>query len=103
MDTVDESISQIMEKRVEVDTIVFPERISERTCEQSGIINVTERRQAKTRKLQLTVQQMLDDSVDVVRSVSHGQVQRQTAEHVVDEPLPQTWKFWKVCVLGAGS
>ena len=33
---------------------------------------------------------MLDDSVDAVRSVSHDRVQQQTAEHVVDEPTPQT-------------
>ena len=69
-------ISPINEETFEVDKSVVPERISERICEQSGIINVT-KTSSQDRNLQRTVEQMLGGSVD--------RVQQQAAEHVVDD------------------
>ena len=51
---------------------VLSEPISERIWEQSGVINVTEIT-SQDRNLQRTAEQMLDGSVDAVRSVSHDQ------------------------------
>ena len=46
-----------------------------------GVIEVT-KISSRDRNLQRTSEQMLDDSVDAVRPVSHGRVQQQTAKHM---------------------
>ena len=52
---VDESFSQCMEESVEVVKTVFQERISERICEQDGVIKVS-KISSQDRKLQRTRQ-----------------------------------------------
>ena len=58
---VDESISQIMEERVEVVKTVFQKRISERIFEQGGVVEVS-KISSQHRVLQRTVEQTLDES-----------------------------------------
>ena len=65
---MDESSSQIIEESVEVSTTFLQERISERICEHSGVIEVS-RTSTQDRILQRTVEQILDESVVAVRSV----------------------------------
>ena len=79
-DSVDEPISQVMEKSLEVDKIVLWERISERLCEQSGFIEVP--KISRDRVLQRKVVQTLDESC-----VARERVQQRNAKS----------KSWTLC------
>ena len=85
---MDESSSQIMEESVEVGTTVLQERISERICEQSGVIEVS-RTSSQDRILQRTVEQILDESVVAVRSVHMNECNSKLPSILVDELDPQ--------------
>ena len=85
---VDEPISQILEGSVAVVRSVLHKRFSERVPQQGGDIEVS-KISSQDRVLQRTVELALDESVVALWSVSHQRVQQQTAEHIMNELLPQ--------------
>ena len=68
MGSGDKFISQIMEEDFEVDNIVLPERTSEKICEQSEVIKVTETA-SQDQNLQHTVEQTLLDFAETKLSL----------------------------------
>ena len=74
----------------------FQERISERICEQGGVIEVSkisrqDRMLQSTREqfLDVRVPRLMEHLVDVPNMVSHDRIQRRTAEQIVDVPVPK--------------
>ena len=80
--------SPLAHAHAQVDKIVLLERISERICEQSGVVDVTKissRDQKLQRAAEQRISQFMEESFEV------------------DKVDPREDFFWKVCVLGASS
>ena len=75
-----------MEYIIEVVEAVPQGRISERICEQIVVLEVPDI-SSQDRIIQRTAEQILDGTVEAVRSVPRGRVRKRSAQQSADVPL----------------
>ena len=80
-------MSQISEKSVDVVKTVCLERVSERSCEQGGVFEVSEISSQDHILHYVLVPQTIEQLVDVPKIVFQDRIQRQNGEQIADLPV----------------